>query len=161
MRILAIFLMAALVVACETGPGAQEGGELDALARTPDAPAPITSLPAQRLEPGECGLFLFEVRPPSDFILFEDESTQTVQIVHDGELYRFAAGMQAEAFLPGETLSRSYSGPDSELSFTLEGRIGQDTPSGTRLQDMILTVHAGDGTRVVRPVAGVRRCEDR
>ena len=119
----------------------------------------VTSLPAQRLAPGQCGVFLFETRSPSPFVVFEDEAARTVKIVHAGEVYEIRFTTQPGAFLPGEEFRRAYLARGENLTFLLQGVVGEETAAGRRIEDVVLTARQLDGTRTVRPLAGVRRCQ--
>lgn len=123
-------------------------------------PGYVTNLPAQRLAPGQCGVFLFETREPNPFVVFEDEANRLVRIVHAGQIYEIRVTPQGGAFLPGEDFRRVYLVRDENLTFTLDGVVGEDTPSGRRLDNVILTARQLDGTRTVRPVGGVRSCRE-
>lgn len=122
------------------------------------SPAPVAALPPQTLETGQCGLFLFERRPPNRFVLFEDEASATVQIVHDGRIHTLAVARPRGAMVSGEAFSRAYRDDAHDIRFTLTGQVGEETSSGPRLEDVLLSVQPMRGARVVRPLGGVRSC---
>lgn len=119
---------------------------------------PVVSLPAQTLDETSCGLFLFERRPPNRFVLFEDLSARSVKIVHDGVLHELGVTEQRGALVTGERFRRVYLDPARNVTFTLTGEVGEETGSGPRLEGVLLTVQNLDGSRVVRPLGGVRSC---
>ncbi len=125
----------------------------------PLASQTVTGLPAQRLQPGQCGVFLFETRDPNAFVLFEDEAEGVVQILHFGQVYTIRLAAQGAPFLSGEPFNREYRAADAGLIFTVDGLVGLQTSSGQRLTDVVLTALQPDGTRIVRPLGGVRRCQ--
>lgn len=159
MRMILIAGAAMAASACVV-TGSVPGGDVDGVLQPPQAAAPVSALPAQSLQPGQCGLFLFGVRPPNPFVVFEDEDARTVQIVHGGSRYTLPVTGQSAPFVSGEAFGRRYIAAEDSLTFTLEGRVGEETRSGTRLEDVILTVAQPDGTRTVRPLGGVRNCRE-
>jgi hypothetical protein len=160
MRGLWIGILGLAAAACASG-GPPPLSEVAANAAVERADAgSVTNLPARRLAPGQCGVFLFEARPPNPFVVFEDEAARRVHIVHDGDVYEMAATPQPGGFLTGDAFIRRYPAAAGGRIFSLEGRVGDDTPSGQRLVDVILTTVEPDGSRVVRPLGGVRRCGD-
>jgi hypothetical protein len=159
MRILLAGALGLAVSACAAAGPAPQRDVAEALENR-QAPDFITSLPAQRLAPGQCGVFLFESRSPNSFVVFEDEAARTVKIVHAGEIYEIRFTTQPGAFLPGEEFRRVYLSRETNLSFLLEGRVGEETTAGRRIEEVILTVRQLDGTRTVRPLSGVRRCQE-
>ncbi|MCP2671958.1 hypothetical protein NHF40_13555 [Maricaulaceae bacterium EIL42A08] len=159
MRYLPIFVLFLTMSACATSEqGVPGGARVEAATTNPVAT--VSSLPAQRLDPGQCGLFLFGTRQPFDFVLFEDEAARQVTLVHGGSVYEIAITSRDAAFIAGDAFQRSYSTTDDGLRFTLDGTVGEQTSEGQQLNDVILTAHQLDGTRVVRPLAGVRRCDE-
>lgn len=159
MRYLPVLVLCFAVSACAT---TEQGlpGVSRAEAANSDTPATVSSLPAQRLEPGQCGLFLFGTRQPFDFVLFEDEAARQVTLVHGGSVYEIAITSRDAAFIAGDAFQRSYASADDGVRFTLDGTVGEQTNEGQQLNDVILTAHQLDGTRIVRPLAGVRRCDE-
>ena len=153
MRALIIALFAFSAAACGSVPGPTSAAPAQA------APSgPVASLPPQTLAPGACGLFLFERRAPRRFVVFEDLTARTVQIVHDGEIFELGVTEQRGALVTGESFRRVYLDPRRNITFTLTGEVGEETGSGPRLEGVLLTVQTLDGGRVVRPLGGVRSC---
>ena len=136
------------------------------LSAPPSAPAParpagpVAELPAQRLHPNDCGVFLFERRPPNRFVFFEDLSARTVKILHEGAVLELGVTEQSGALVTGESFRRVYLDAPNNRTFILTGEVGEDTGSGPRLEAVLLTVQTLDGGRVVRPLGGVRSCRD-
>ena len=159
MRIVLTGLLGFIAVACATSDPAPVR-DVAGAAEPWSEPDYVVSLPAQQLSPGQCGVFLFEARAPNRFVMFEDEAARSSKIVHAGEVHEIRFADQPGAFLPGEEFRRVYPAQDGSLSFVLSGRVGENTGGGRRLEGVILTVRQPDGTRTVRPLAGVRRCMD-
>jgi hypothetical protein len=160
MRGIWIAVMALAAAACAAGGPASQRDVADVVENERLDPGFVTHLPGQRLAPGQCGVFLFETREPNPFVVFEDEARRLVRIVHAGQIYEIGVSPQGGAFLPGESFRRVYLAADENLTFTLDGVVGELTPSGRRLENVILTARQLDGTRTVRPVAGIRRCRE-
>jgi hypothetical protein len=143
------------VTACAIAPSAPQS-----LAReTALDPARVSSLQPQTLQPGRCGIFLFERRAPNHFVLFEDQSARRAQIVHAGQIHELTVSAARGAFVDGDSFSRVYQDAAGGLSFTLMGDVGGETGSGPRLENVLLTAQTPDGGRVVRPLGGVRSCQ--
>lgn len=165
MRALALVLLTILMAACSSAGGDRAVSERAVAGLQTGGPSTATdvradALPAQDLQPGDCGIFLFERRPPNAFVLFESEADRSVQILHEGRLYVLRVPPQRGVFLEGETFRRVYLDERNNITFTLNGEVGAETGSGPRLQDVILSVRTLDGGRVVRPLGGVRSCRD-
>ncbi len=159
---------AALVLtlaACAAGPGAtpaQSDAQTGALM---DAPDMRDALSAQTLAPGECGLFLFEVREPNNFVLFESETRRLVRLIENDQMVELgvaprSAG-QSAGMIPGDRFRRVYLDAARNMTYTLTGRVGEESVSGQRLEEAVLRAERLDGTQVVRPLGGVRRCRAR
>lgn len=142
------------LAACQSTPTPlqREAAALDA------SLAPVDALPAQRLRSGQCGLFLFEVQPPRNFVVFEDEAARTVQLVHEGAIHTLGVSPQGGSLAPGTEFRRVYLDQDDNRTFILSGDVGEETGSGPRLENVLLEVRELDGTRTVRPLGGVRSC---
>ncbi|MGX6646601.1 hypothetical protein ACWCOP_01510 [Maricaulaceae bacterium MS644] len=160
-----LLLAAALLVAltaCAAGPGARTGenpetGPMQSGAAA-DAAGPREALAAQTLAPGECGLFLFEVREPNNFVLFESETRRLVRLIEDDEVVELGVSPQSAEMVPGDRFRRIYLDAQRNMTYTLTGRVGEETRSGQRLEEAVLRTRRLDGTEIVRPLGGVRRC---
>lgn len=158
MRVVIASAIACCAAACAAAPGL--GGTVASQASQPAADRPVAALPPQALAEGACGLFLFERRPPNRFVVFEDLARRAVQIVHEGEVFELGVTEQRGALVTGEAFRRVYLDPRRNITFTLTGQVGEETGSGPRLEDVLLTVQTLDGGRVVRPLGGVRSCNE-
>lgn len=123
-----------------------------------DGPRVYQSLPTQTLTGGDCGLFLFGVRDPHAFTVFEDESTRRVKILHEGEVIETDVSEPSGSFIAGEAFGRVYQADEQGLRFTLTGQVGAQTPSGQALHDVVLRARAQTGHETVQPLGGVRTC---
>ena len=153
--ILASMLMAGLTTACASMPSPE--------AVAPPRPAPSVdgprdSLPAQDLPPGGCGLFLFGLAEPFPFLVFEDETGGEALVLQDRRVQRLGLVEAQGVFVPGERFVRRYGADPAGRRYRLEGRVGEETGSGPRLEQVLLRVTAPDGAETVRPLGGVRSC---
>lgn len=144
-----------LLAACAGGPDAAQAPQAAGAAQNLDA------LPPQQLAPGACGLFLFELREPNSFLVFENETSRRVRLLSDGRVAELGVPPQSAAMVPGDRFRRVYLDQARNVTYTLTGRVGEDTGSGQRLEDVILRERALDGTETVTPLGGVRRCAPR
>ncbi|MGJ3232701.1 MAG: hypothetical protein ACFE0P_12990 [Oceanicaulis sp.] len=152
-RILAAFT-ALIATACAAGPSSLPPEVADVLA----APERREALPPQELVRGECGLFLFELRAPNNFVLFENETERRVKLIDDRVVRELGVAPQTAAMIPGSQFRRVYLDQDTNTTHTLAGRVGEETGSGQRLEEVILRTRRLDGTEIVTPLGGVRRC---
>jgi|GEM_PF-1349638 hypothetical protein len=147
-----------MLAACAAGPQAV-GEQTPAV---PDAPDMREALAAQTLAPGECGLFLFEVREPNNFVLFESETRRLVRLIEGEQMVELGVAPQSAGrsagMVPGDRFQRVYLDAARNLTYTLTGRVGEETGSGQRLEAAVLRAQSLDGTQTVRPLGGVRRC---
>ena len=149
-----------LVAACETNsivPTQREAAQAEALAIY-NAPAQFEALPPQTLSDGACGIFLFHVREPHTFTLFENEAERTVKILHERQIIETGVTEQTASFVEGDQFRRVYFSNDEQLSFTLTGTVGPETVTGQMLNQVVLRTRQLDGTEIVQPLGGARTC---
>jgi hypothetical protein len=103
-------------------------------------------------------LFLFELREPNAFVLFENETARQVSLIDDGARVTLGVPPQGGATAPGESIRRVYLDQARNITYTLTGRVGEETGSGQRLESVILRARTLDGVETVTPLGGVRRC---
>lgn len=153
------------LAACAAAPGATPQRTVTQAAVQTDSPmdAPDRrdALAPQTLAPGECGLFLFEVREPNNFVLFESETRRLVRLIEDDRSVELGVAPQSAAMIPGDRFRRIYLDAARNMTYTLTGRIGEETGSDQRLEEAVLRTRRLDGTEIVRPLGGVRRCRAR
>lgn len=156
-----LLLAAAVLVpltACAAGPGASPAAGPAAQPMQSAPAGPRDTLAPQSLAPGECGLFLFELREPNAFVLFESETRRQVRLIEDGAVVEMGVAPQSASMIPGEPFRRVYLDTARNVTYALTGRVGEETRSGQRLEDVVLRARQLDGTGIVRPLGGVRRC---
>ncbi len=165
---LTALIAAVLLAACaggeapETRPAAQSAAEVTPIftegVRLPISAGPVTTLPAQVLEPGSCGLFFWGVADPYPFIAFENEATRRAAIIHDQRAFVAPVAEQPVTFIQGDPFRRLYPLRGENIIATIEGEIGEDTAAGPAIERAVLRVRELDGTETVRPVVGLRGC---
>jgi len=145
-----------MLAGCATGPAPADPDR--SAPPVQDLNTPLRALPPQTLETGRCGLFLFGVAEPYPFIVFEDEAARRVKILHAGEIHDMGVAVHEGAFAPSVPFRRVYTHVATNRVFTLTGRVGSETGSGPRLNDVLLRVREPDGMETVRPLGGVYSC---
>ena len=123
-----------------------------------NAPEVYSALPAQALDGGSCGIFLFHVREPHNFTLFEHEDQRLVKILHEGGIIETGVTAQDTSFIEGESFRRVYLADDESLTFTLTGSVGPESVTGQLLGDVVLRTREISGRETVQPLGGVRTC---
>lgn len=162
MRIALMGLTCALVTGCASTPGESRGSVLprEEAKEIATAPDRYDALPAQTLGDGECGIFLFKVREPHTFTLFENEAQSVVKILNGDQIIETGVTHQTASFIEGDAFRRVYLARDEQLTFTLTGSVGAETVSGQLLSDVVLKARELDGTETVQPLGGARQCRD-
>lgn len=159
MRVMLASALAGLASACAATPPLTPAADAAAQARSAAAvDRPRDSLPVQDLPPGACGLFLFGLAEPFPFLVFEDETGGQALVLQDRRVQRLGVIEAQGVFVPGERFVRRYGADPAGRRYRLEGRVGEETGSGPRLEQVLLRVTAPDGTETVRPLGGVRSC---
>lgn len=159
----ALSLALALLSACAATPegGTSRAGIAEDPARAPEPGEgfDIGALPPQRLEPGECGLFLFAPRPTPRFVFFSNATTGYARMLLDGEevvLSRSAA--EGEVF-DQNFADTSYVAPAIGLHLRVRVRPGAPAEGGTEIDAGSLNLRRKGGWSVVIPVAGASTCQ--
>ena len=131
--------------------------------RSPPAPATNTasktSLDAQTLASGECGLFLWTLAEPRSFVFFSKAGSESALVLLNGEAVRMPQ-TDADGDLFGQFMTDMryvLSGGDSTLSVFIQP--GDQLEQGQRTQTARLTFTDAEGWETIVPVAGVRACQ--
>lgn len=153
-----IILSAVMIAAgCSTAPDAADPAQLARLAN-PAPDMPTDGLPAQRLAPGECGLFLWGMSAPRRFVFFTEASSGEALVLHDGaplQLKVTDAGGEVFGQFFTET---GYMSPTGDLSVALALTPGELLEGGQRVRSGRLVTRSNDNWETVLPVTGVRAC---
>lgn len=152
-------LLAALftvLAACSHDPGpeaAKPEPEAGALSGVPDE-----GLPPQRLAPGKCGLFLWGMSAPRQFVFFAESPVTTALVLLEGQpvsLPVTAAG--GEVF--GQFVSQlkfADAAAGREVEVTLKP--GEVLEGGQRVDSGNIVIRTAEGWETILPVTGVRAC---
>lgn len=153
------FLLAALIAAlpaCSHDPNpdaAPPRSASQAIASVPEA-----GLPPQRLAPGKCGLFLWGMSAPRQFVLFAESPVTNALVLVNGapvSLPMTAAG--GEVFGQFVTDMRfADTASRTEVQVTL--RPGEVLEGGQRVDSGNILYRNAEGWETILPVTGVRAC---
>jgi hypothetical protein len=145
-----------LLAACATsGPAttAPAGGVAD----QPPASATV-SLPAQTLEPGTCGLFLWTRDEPRHFILFFVAGAPTARAVLNGQEQALSVVSQkGDVF--GQFLSRMILQTADGESVSLTLTPGEEIDGGRRVPLARMISKDGEGWEIITPLTGLTACQ--
>ncbi|MAH92420.1 MAG: hypothetical protein CME99_04510 [Hyphomonas sp.] len=151
-RLIAMLTVGTLALAgCASGAGK---------APVPPAPdVPIAgNLPAQDLEPGECGLFLWTQGDPRRFIYFSRAGASTAETML-AEAQQTLAMVRQGGSLFGQFMTEmDYIGPESESVF-LKITPGETVEGGQKISSGRITLLNSGGWETVIPVSGLRACQ--
>lgn len=121
-------------------------------------PQKVTSLPAQSLAPGDCGLFIWTANNERRFILFSQSQTQKGVWYSRGDIHMLTvkneAGEPANEQFP-ETSYMTLAG--TKLSISLAQR--ETITDGTRFKSGTLKVFDPEAWERVMPVVGLSACQ--
>jgi len=120
--------------------------------------AATNSLPAQTLEPGTCGLFLWSRDEPRHFVFFHVAGTDTAQVVFDGREQTMEIESQSGdifgQFLTQMTLRSEDSRP---VSLTLSP--GEEIDGGRRVPLARMISQDDQGWEIITPLTGLTACQ--
>lgn len=154
-RLMACAFALIFVQACQTaGPV----DETSPLAKTADTVANLTGLGSQTLQPGDCGLFLWNRTDAQTFMFFSQAGEGVAKYyVDDAEESVSMVSAGSELFGQFHTSTR-WELTDGR-TFDLELEPGEELEDGQRIDSGILTLVDAEGWRTKTPVAGVRACQ--
>ena len=119
---------------------------------------PDKGLPAQTLQPGECGLFLWTRREQPEFVFFSGGSSEKALFWNEGAilaLKRVRYGGDVFGQQLTEQGFASEDGRDIQLTMTP----GDELVSGQRVPVASLQITDSEGWKTMVPVAGVAACQ--
>lgn len=153
-----IALLSLLIAsACAASPRSDEPAAIANLAAAPPE-VPAEGLPAQKLAPGECGLFLWGMSAPRRFVFFTEASSGEALILHDGAPQRLVVA-EAGGEVFGQFFTESgYTAPGANWTVILTLAPGELLEGGQRVRSGRLVTRGADGWETVLPVTGVRAC---
>ncbi|MFN3312246.1 MAG: hypothetical protein ACK46Q_02100 [Hyphomonas sp.] len=119
---------------------------------------PTEGLPAQRLNAGECGLFLWSMTAPRKFVFFTKASASEAQVWHEGKALPLQM-VDSHGDIFGQFMTgHDYITRDGALEVGLNFTPGERLEQGQRISSGRLVIRAGDGWETVQPVSGVSAC---
>ncbi len=158
---------AATVLLCAVAAGCFGGGgdrrmvsPLDAVTDAESA-VQIGRLSAQRIVPGECGVFLWSLSA-AQLILFTSTRTRAAVMSLDGQevaLPRLAAS--GPPIIAGHVANQTFRSSDGQVTVYAQMRRGDLVEDGRRVGESVLRVVHASGWELVLPVAGVGYCRQR
>lgn len=119
---------------------------------------PEEGLPAQRLSAGECGLFLWSMTAPREFVFFTKAGATEAQVWHDEQsLPLLIVDSHGDVF--GQFLTGSdYISQDGAIEVGLSFTPGEMLEQGQRIAGGRLVIRQPDDWETVQPVTGVSAC---
>ena len=144
-----------LVAAC-----ASSGTEEPAVVASPGAEASpaVKALPAQTLEPGTCGLFLWTRDEPRHFILFYVAGESTAKAVLGGRAQTLEIGSQ-EGDVIGQFLSRMILRAEDGQMVSLTLSPGEEIDGGRRVPLARMISRDAEGWEIITPLTGLTACQ--
>ena len=117
-----------------------------------------TGLPAQVVNPGECGLFLWTRRESPEFVFFAIAGTEQAKFWYEKtELALVRTGAGGDVF--GQELTEQvFKLPDGR-TLELEMKPGDLLVSGQRVPEATLRIKDAEGWSTLVPAAGVTMCQ--
>ncbi len=156
MRTLTLLCAASLVTACASSPKNSNAIAMSA----PDlatSTVPSEGLPPQRLEPGQCGLFLWGMPAPRKFVFFTDGNGSATVLIHDAPVALPMASAGGDVF--GQFMTEmTFSDSGAGRSVTLSIKPGEVLEGGQRVASGTLQFRESEGWETILPVTGVRTC---
>lgn len=120
--------------------------------------APRAGLPAQSLEAGECGLFLWTRRELPQFVFFSKAGSEDALFWVDNSAQTLSrTGVGGEIF--GQQLTEQNFALADGRTMELRMTPGEQLVGGQRVPEATLTLIDGEGWRTLVPVAGVTVCQ--
>lgn len=144
------------LAACATAPVLPEEG-VGVEAETGDG-AQVTSLPAQKLAPNECGLFLWSKTDASRFVFFAKAGAREALFLLDG-LPTDLRPVSESGQIFGQFYTQTEYVTEAGRGVSLSYAPGEVLTDGARISDGTIQFTDGAGWRTVLPVLGVRACQ--
>ena len=152
-------VLAALTIVggCASAAPAIEAAE--AVLQPPvEAPEPVTELPPQSLEAGECAVFFWGSGEARPFLAYENFNDGIVRLYLDGAVREFATTARPDSLVPGLRYERRFSVVDTGSEIELSGEIHGGAADGLRIAPAIMRVLRPGGEQMVIPVTGHYAC---
>jgi len=159
---LPLILSIGVLAGCASAPPEEQTSK-----PSPTSPAAATKaaqmkmkkgLPAQELQPGECGLFLWTRRESPEFVFFSKAGEETALFWMEGNALTLQRTGVAGTVFGQELTEQFFALPDGR---TMELRMepGDLLVSGQRVPEASIRVRDDNGWETLIPVAGVTGCQ--
>ncbi len=156
MRTLTLICALSLASACASSSAVREAPKPSApqvAART----VPEAGLPPQRLEPGQCGLFLWGMSAPRKFVFFTDGTGSASVLANDTPASLPMSSAGGDVFGQFMT-SMTFRHPANGQSVTVAILPGEQLEGGQRVESGTIQFRDSEGWETILPVTGVRAC---
>ena len=120
----------------------------------------IGALPAQQLQPGECGLFLFAAKPTRRFVFFATASGKTGLMKLNGEMVTLVRTAGEGPVIDQHFTEQVYAAPAYGLTLTISIDLTSTALAGTRVDGGSMRLERQDGWKMVVPVGGATTCSE-
>ncbi|WP_417469102.1 hypothetical protein [Maricaulis sp.] len=122
-------------------------------------PAPVMDgLGPQRLQAGECGVFLWRASGGHELLAFENLTRGEIVFLVEGEAVHRASPVIEGALVVGDAYQRRFAGQGPVREVVISGQFNEVIAEGLRLNRGVFSlVEADDGRRVI-PVLGHYSC---
>ncbi|MEM6535081.1 MAG: hypothetical protein AAF613_05510 [Pseudomonadota bacterium] len=152
MAIVLLAAMPAMVMGCASSPAEPARGE-SGLSNVPSS-----GLGPQKLDPGECGLFLWSKTDTSRFIFFSKALSGTALFKQEDEQLTLRQTRATGRIFGQFNTDITYQDQNGS-SIHLVYSSGDMLTNGQRIKDGLITVTDTTGWRTKLPVLGVRACQ--
>lgn len=154
--LVALGLAVLAVSACSSTPQARDTSQGAAVSGVPER-----GLPAQRLEYGSCGLFLWSLSGEPTFTFFSEATTGRANMLI-GDQARELTQTGAGGDIFGQFTTRQvFSSPSTGHTVDVQVEPGESLIDGQRVDNGRLKLIDAEGWETVIPVSGVRACRER
>jgi hypothetical protein len=120
----------------------------------------LQPLPAQTLQAGECGIFLWTRREQPDFVFFASSGTSAASIRAQGRDMKFNRAPTGEV-VSAKGIVQHYVNDRERLALSIDLRRGDRIENGERISLGVITVTDESGWEAKTPVTGVATCQPR
>jgi hypothetical protein len=155
-RLFQSFMALFLLAGC-AGSDKQEAVEASTALAQVEASTSL-GLPAQKLAPNECGLFLWSKTDISRFVFFARAgSKEALFLLDDTPTLLQSVSESGDIF--GQFFTDVTYRTDTGRSLSLSYEAGETLTDGARISNGIMEYNDAEGWRVVLPLLGVRVCQ--
>jgi len=118
----------------------------------------VGALPAQRVPPGSCGLFLWANMPERTLVYYSDNKTAESHIQLDGRQVALPRFEASGGSLLGHFFRQSFKNEQLLLTVSFKAEIKEGLNQGAIVRGGALRIQETSGWEIVAPVAGLIGC---